>query len=80
MSASVESERAAVAETEVQIRTLQQRLDCLQKVEKDVKKNLALMDELENEMGRVKSAKHELKETNLNIERNQEQLRELTNS
>eukprot|EP01051_Picozoa_sp_SAG22_P022838 SAG22_NODE_5637_length_979_cov_1.037500_1_plen_101_part_00 len=41
---------------------------------------MGIMDELEGEMAKVKEAKAALKETQLTIDSNKEELRELTNS
>ena len=79
MSKSVENERSSVTHQEATMKDLQQRLDSLQKVEKDVKKNLALMDSLDVETSKVKTAKHQLKDATDTIAENQEELRELGN-
>ena len=75
----LESERGQKAEKESQLKSVRQRLDGVQKLDKDMKKNLAVMDELEAQAEKVKSSKLARDEIRANIESSEEELRALSN-
>jgi len=79
MSNEAESERLTAAEQEERLRAVRIRLDGLHKVEKDLKKDLAVMDELDAQTEKVKAAKRVLKETTANILKQEDDLRILSN-
>ncbi|BDA42068.1 probable kinetochore protein nuf2 [Coccomyxa sp. Obi] len=61
IAAAIERERSGVADAERHLRDLQTRLDTIGKVEKDVNKAIALMEEVETEIGRKKEASRRVK-------------------
>ena len=79
MSAAVTGERQNVAGQESQLKDVRGRLDSLQRLNKDIKKNLALVEELDGQAEKVKSSKAVLKQTTANVETTGEKLRALSN-
>jgi len=79
MKTAVNGERSNVAGLESQLKDVRGRLDSLQKLSKDMKKNLGVVEELEAQAEKVKSAKAALKETNTNIESSEQEMRTLCN-
>jgi kinetochore protein Nuf2 len=79
MKTAVNGERSNVAGQESQLKDVRGRLDRVQKLNKDMKKNLAVVDELEAQAEKAKNAKAVLKETSTNIESNEDERRTLRN-
>ena len=79
ISGAVENEQSAVAAQEQRLKSIRGHLDSLTKSHKEVQKNLSLLQELEVQTQKVKAAKTALKETNVNVEQQDEELRVLSN-
>jgi kinetochore protein Nuf2 len=79
MKTAVNGERCNVAGQESQLKEVRARLDSVQKLNKDMKKNLAVVEELEAQAEKGKSAKAALKETSANVESSEDERRTLRN-
>lgn len=79
MSTAVDGERQTVAGQESQLKDARGRRDALQRLNKDLKKNHAVVEELDAQAEKIKSSKAALKETAANVETTEEELRALGN-
>lgn len=79
MKNAVNGERTDVAGQESQLQDVRARLEGLQKLTKDMKKNTDMTEDLEGLSEKIKSAKGVLKETKVNLENCENERRTLRN-
>ena len=72
LEVALEAERAASQEAESRERGLQTRLDCMNRVEKDIVKCIQLMEEAESTIGKKKEVSHAIKALNSKSQESEE--------